>query len=316
MKNAVAVLSDEGHLEKTKQVFYSSYKYGNWTGDYILLAHEITDESKLTWFTSRNIRVIHTRHSNIYGVSRENSVAVYYAKLQLFHPSLRDYRTIIYLDTDMIVRKDLSGLLHYDRFAAADDCFRYPLRHQFNLPENKELKQNPKKYRDILNKLSPYNLNKPAFNAGMMVIDAFNNTQERYDEIVQLARELGKYSVLGDQGVLNCYFQNSRKRIPYVYNDFYQSDDFNRQGLISRKNDEDAVILHLTYPVKPWHPDSDYREEWEKYTRAADELFDNVTPCGIKPAKIRVWLTDFINRYNILKVRVKLKIKSSLGKVK
>lgn len=310
MKNAIAVLSDEGHLEKTKQLIYSSFKFGNWKGDYILLAHEIADNSKLKWFTSRNIKVVHTKHLHIPGQNPTNPVAVYYAKLQLFHPSLKNYRTIIYLDTDMIVRKDLGDLLSYDSFAAADDCFRYPLRHQFDLPKKHEAEKYPEKYRELLKKLEPYDFNKPAFNAGMMVIDSYRNTLERYDAIMKLVADLGKFSVLGDQGILNCYFQNTRKRIPYVYNDFFQSDDFNRRGLISRKNDSAAVILHLTYPVKPWHPESEYHEEWKEYTRAADDLFENVISCGKKPKKSDIRKTDLINRYNILKVKAELKLKS------
>ncbi|MBA3901988.1 MAG: hypothetical protein H0X62_17585, partial [Bacteroidetes bacterium] len=85
-RNAIAVMSDEGHLEKTRQLIYSAHTYGNWKGDYILLAHEIKNLEKLQWFISRGIKVIHTQLLRGYGLDPQNHVSIFYSKLHLFHP--------------------------------------------------------------------------------------------------------------------------------------------------------------------------------------------------------------------------------------
>ncbi|TVR77451.1 MAG: hypothetical protein EA412_11155 [Chitinophagaceae bacterium] len=313
-KHAIAVLSDEGHLEKAKQIIYSSYKFGNWKGEYILLAYEIQDKSKLKWFTDRNIRIVHTHYIPEHGMSPENPVSIFYAKLFLFDPALKGYHSILYLDTDMIVRKDLSELLKYDSFAAADDCYLNPFYHQFGISDLRIYKNYPNRSDKLLNILESYNVNKTSFNAGMMLIDSYRNTQERYDEILAEVKKFGAFSVLGDQGVLNAYFQKIRKRIPYVYNDFYQSDDFNRNSFLKRKNDSAAVILHLTYPYKPWNPKSDYYKEWKQNLENSDKLFDEVEQIGQKPTAFKTFTTDFINWFNVRRIRFQAKLRFFFSK--
>lgn len=311
-KHAIAVLSDAGHLSKARQIFYSSFVYGNWQGDYLLLAHEVKDNGSLWWFSSRGIHIIHTRHLAETGYSPHDSRSVYFGKLQLFHPELSIWDTIIYLDTDMLVRKDLKALTGYGaRFGAADDCFRFPLSHQFRFCPDRPFKELIKEYEQQSGEKLKVSLKKTSFNAGMMVIDSTNNTRQRYENLLRLTRIFGPYSVKGDQGILNLYFQAHRRRIPYVYNDYYQSDDFNRNSLIARKSDKDAVILHLIYPHKPWEKDSPYNTEWEHNTAHSHLLFHQVTPCGKEPSWWSIIRTELINRLNIRRIKTIVALKKT-----
>ena len=298
--NAIAVLADEGHLDKTKQIIYSSYVYGNWDGEYILLAHEVKNKNALNWFTERGIHVVHIGETVNVNHHFPKETSIYYSTLHLFHPDLARWNTIIYLDTDMIVRKDISHLLSYDGFAAANDCARFPLIHQFS---PRERKCTAEEYEQRKLQLSAYNLQQTAFNAGMMVIDSKNNSPKRHSELMTLAAQYNPISTYGDQGILNLYFQKNRQHIPYVYNDFYQSDDFNRQGIIRRFSDCNSVILHLTHPYKPWDKRSAYFREWARNNEKAEQLFD-AQQKGKKPS---VWGTawiEWVNDYNVRRLQM------------
>jgi lipopolysaccharide biosynthesis glycosyltransferase len=294
-KNAIAVLADEGHLEKTKQIIYSSYVDGNWQGEYILLAHQIANADALKWFEERGIHIHHI--DNEMGVSENQPKvnSIYFSKLSLFHPDFAKWHRILYLDTDMVIQWDINALVEVEGFAAANDCARFNLWHQFS-PREGWLSEDEK--RELFHLFSDYDLDKTAFNAGMMVIDSGNNTEKRFGELMDLVDKYHAYSTYGDQGILNLYFQKSRIKLPYVYNDFYQSDDFNRIHFLRRRTPADAIILHITYPYKPWDERSMFYPKWKDNTEKADQLFQ-VKQIGKKPAIWRKWRTEFINAFNI-----------------
>lgn len=292
--SAIAVLSDEGHLEMTKHILYSSYVYGNWQGDYILLAHNVRDQSKLQWFYDRGIEVLPTQDFANVGEVFTPQTSIYYSKLRLFHPDCQRWNAILYLDTDMIVQWDINALVDQKGFAAAYDCARFPLIHQFS-PRDSRLSE--EEYAEVARQLTGYQLSVPAFNAGMMVIDSRNNSIQRYESLMNLVERFKHISTFGDQGILNLYFQNRFIPLPYVYNDFYQSDAFNRNGTLKRNSCDDAVILHLTYPHKPWNPESSFHTRWLEYTKKSEYLF--TTPqLGKSLPRWRLWRTEFINAYN------------------
>lgn len=295
MKNAIAILADEGHLEKTKQIIYSSYVNGNWQGDYILLAHRIDNNNELKWFEERGIYIHHI--DNELGVSDHQPKvnSIYFSKLSLFHPDFAKWHRILYLDTDMVIQYDINALTEVEGFAAAHDCARFNLWHQFS-PREGWLSADEK--RKLYHLFSDYDLDKTAFNAGMMVIDSGNNSAERYAELMDLVEQFHAFSTYGDQGILNLYFQKTRIKLPYVFNDFYQSDDFNRIHFLRRTSPSDAVILHITYPYKPWDERSMFHKSWRDNSNKADELFD-VNQHGKKLPSWRMWRTEFINAFNI-----------------
>lgn len=48
-KNLIVTLADKNYIDQAKQLFSSVYFNAGWNGDYMLLAHEIS-ESELRWF--------------------------------------------------------------------------------------------------------------------------------------------------------------------------------------------------------------------------------------------------------------------------
>lgn len=294
-KKALALLADSNYLPHTRQVFYSAVCQGNWSYDRLLLAYELNENTDLSWFQKHHIQVIHIDRYTlpIKGLPPERTV--YYGKLYLFHPRFSRYEQIIYLDVDMIVRKDLTGLLRYQRFAACHDLFRKPLIHQFT-PLGIPRETTPAR------KLIPKKWQKKiSFNTGMMVIPTAKNTDRLMQQLLEKAARFAKYSQYYEQGVINLQFIHKRKPIPYVYNDFYSSEPFNRRGLFRRSGDHDAVILHIIHPHKPWNPQSPHHKEWLTNIRKAAKA-QTLKPDGVKPSKWSVMRVSIINFINIHKL--------------
>lgn len=297
-KNALVLLANNKYLEYTKQIFYSARKLGNWQGDLVLLAYEIPDDDRFNWFRERGIKIERINRDSFQFKNISPAKSVYFAKLDLFHPKWNHYSKIVYLDTDMIIRKDINNLLKFNSFAAADDCFQYPLIHQFSPPGK------PYKEAEINLHYSQKTLNKISFNTGVMVIPAARNNEKQYVELLQLTEQFGRHSVFYDQGVLNLYFIENRIRIPYVYNDYFVSEHFNRRGLLRRFNDRDAVILHIIHPHKPWNEQCTYHSEWKHRLNAA--LTKKLPqPQGKSPSSFSIQKIDIINLLSIKEIYFK-----------
>lgn len=297
---AIAVLADSNYTEAVKQVIYSSYVYGNWRGDYVLLAHEVPEE-KLGWFKERNIHIVPTRplireavRNNSQGKGK-NWPDVVYSKLFLLHPDLNRYEKVIFLDADIIVRKDIGKLLSFRGFAARRENLGHNLLYQF-VPD---LEYTGPAHRKAIRQLQQrYRFGKSSFNVGVMVLPTKSNSPEGFRRITQLANELHGLAYFPEQAVFNLYFYNRWTNIPYVYNDLYVNDTFNRNGLWRRKNDRDAVVLHLAGSPKPWEPTSAYYNEWQHNHQQVNKLFDHLQQQGQRPTFISIRKIERLNMVN------------------
>jgi len=291
-KFALALLADENYLEYTKQVYYTAIVYGNWQYDLILLAYDIKDERILEWYDTKNIKIYHINKQTLNLNNDLIKSHIHFSKIYLFHPFFSIYEKIIFLDTDIIIRKDLNRLLNYTSFAAADDCVKWPIINQFVINHNNYEQAEINQY---FNKKTLY---KTCFNTGVMVIHTKNNRNEEYNELISLCNSYGHLSTYFDQGILNLGLYNKRHRLPYVYNDYYSAETFNRTGVIKRHSDKDAVILHIFYPHKPWDSKSSYFKEWQRnFLNAQEGNFK--MPITIKPTIFSIWKIEFINYINI-----------------
>ena len=265
-KHALALVADENYLEYTKQVIAGSYIHGNWDGAYILIAFDI-DPEKLRWFKDRGIYIFHAEPlitaSIRYNKAKDWPVVVY-AKLYLFHPFFTQWDKVLYLDTDIIIRKDIRGLMNHLRFAAREESMGQDMLYQF-VPDMLYLN---KAHQQAIEAL-PYDLKTTSFNVGVMVVPTQNNTIANFEKLTALANELHGLAYFPEQAVLNAFFYKNWDNIPYVYNDLYVHDWFHQ-----RKDDRDAVILHLVGNNKPWNTNSPYYSEWNDMYAKADDCFD------------------------------------------
>nr|MBA3901990.1 hypothetical protein [Bacteroidota bacterium] len=219
---------------------------------------------------------------------------VVYGKLFLLHPEMRQWEKIIYLDTDVLVRKDINALTNYPCFAARKETMGHNLLYQF-LPD---LEYCSTYHKNELGKLQQkYDFKETSFNVGVMVIPTHQNTEKNFMEVVKLANELYGFAYFPEQAVLNLFFYKKWSNIPYIYNDVYAHDTFNQKGYWGRSSDQDAVILHCVGSPKPWEPTSQYFAEWNRNLQDAEMLF-NIEQVGTAPTQKSIDKVERINAMN------------------
>ncbi len=290
--NALVFLADEKYLDQVKQMVYSARSFGHWEDDIVLLTWGDVDAQ---WFEKRGVIVVSVNEKDFAFGDLPKDQWVYFAKMYLFHPYFTRWKKLIYLDTDMLIRKDIRPLLEFTPFAATDDCFQYPVIHQLSPRYSDWTKSR------INQVMSTRDLNAVSFNSGMMVISTELCTLEYFHQLCEMTALYWRECAYYDQGILNMVFNPIRERVPYVYNDYYLSESFNRKGLIRRLSDKNAVILHIIHPSKPWQQNNPYHLEWRERMEAA-ELQDSYQIGGRSPSFRSIMLVDFINKWNIRSV--------------
>lgn len=154
-----------------------------------------------------------------------------YAKYECF-ALLETYSHVIWLDTDIIIKGDTRGLLERGRQAAAFAQEEKPLRFNFR------------------HDIDGFDMNKRFFNAGIFVLsDRIPGWQNARDWLLQATIEHAENIIMGEQGILNLWLQNSgvepNNLLP-EYNVFrhYPGADT-------------AKIVHAVGHHKPWMDFSD-----------------------------------------------------------
>lgn len=216
------------------------------------------------------------------------SYAAYYrCFLSLILPP--DISKILYLDCDLIVRKDVGALWDTDISAHALGC----VEDMLSVLEDHYTRLNyPKDY--------------SYFNSGVLLI---NLDYWRQNDIhLQVNRYVAEHHGqlrYNDQDVLNALFYDKKVFLPFRWN--MQDGFFRRRRRIRRscweeldETMKDPDILHYTGSKKPWHDKSvhPYKSEYFKY-------LDLTSRQGWRPAADRK--SRFVNNINKLLVALRLK---------
>jgi hypothetical protein len=157
-KDVIVTIGNEKFVDQAKQLFSSVYFNSGWKGDYLLLAHGIPEE-KLAWFKEKGILIKKCDEIDTGLIGKFKCPAARTLKFALFTRFFKKWRTIVYLDADIIVKGCLDDLVHKNGFWACQENLR--LKDHFI--------SSPSSLRTELKK--EYNLKQPAFNSGVMVFD-------------------------------------------------------------------------------------------------------------------------------------------------
>ena len=126
-----------------------------------------------------------------------------YYKYYLYTPYFKMWKNVVYLDADIIVRKDINDLTDLRGYNVASDS--KPLREQF--------------YKD--KDLDDYDLTRESFNAGVQVFNTAdiieNNT---HSDLINLTNKIGKNIKQPDQTIFNLYYYHTFNMIDSNYNFF------------------------------------------------------------------------------------------------
>lgn len=261
--NLIVTVADQYYLKQAKQLFSSIYFNARWQGQCMLLANNI-NSSDLKWFSQRGIVIkkCHTLHRKpIAGYSPTVT-----CKLFIFLPEMKKWENIIYLDSDIIVKKSLEPLTRLKGFNAMPDNGEPPKANQFTKP--KSIIQKFKM--SILN--SALNLNQTSFNSGVMVFQSSIIKQNTFNKLRFLLRMYVSLSRYGEQGVLNIYFHSNWNRLARKFNVFpkYFQDFFD----IKPKNLNGSIIHFADHRPedKPWHPHNYFYSEWLSNLNRSEEI--------------------------------------------
>ncbi|MDP8200610.1 MAG: glycosyltransferase [Candidatus Tenebribacter burtonii] len=251
--NLIVTLADENYIEQAKQIFSGLYWNAAWQGEYMLLAHQIP-ENKLIWFRDKGILITKCEPIIDFDFGRSSAAL---SKLLIFTIDFKRWKTITYLDGDVLIKGPLEKLTEVSSFAAVPDLGMPTLSHQFQ-----RLKLRDEKIYNEVNK--KYNLKHPAFNAGVFSFNSDIIESKTFNDLVELMKKYHQHGFV-DQPILNLYFKNWKK-ISHVYNiqmDFV-TKAYNFKAI-------KGTVLHFTCKDKPWK-ENEYFGEWDRSLKLADKI--------------------------------------------
>ena len=266
-KNLLVTLADRNYIEQAKQLFSSAYWNAGWKGDYMLLAYKIP-EKDLKWFRKKGILV--KKCKLFYNKDFPAWPVTVLGKFYLFTPEFKKWKTVIFLDGDIIVRASLNRLTKIKGFAAVQDIIpRNKLYYHFPGPKERN--------KEVFNKLKKnYSLRARAFNSGVM---AFNTSIIKKNSFLKLKKIFEKYKEIcpfGEQPILNLFFYKKWTKLPRTYNVFpYLS----AEGNYIEPEKIKGKILHIT-AHKPWNPENYFYKEWKDNLKRAEKINLKKVPRG------------------------------------
>jgi lipopolysaccharide biosynthesis glycosyltransferase len=261
-KNLLVTLADSNYVDQAKQLFSGAYFNAGWKGDMMLLAYRISAE-ELRWFKEKGILIYECDDIHIKSQMPGKWPPVVLHKFHLLKPYFKQWDTIVFLDTDIIIRSSLDALIRVREFSAVQCHSR--LSAEFlgglsiflrNLNRNllPEIKRN-------------YSMRNPAFNSGMFAFPSDIIRESSFDELVGLQEKFGSISTGGEEAAFNLYF-NDWKKLPEIYNVF---PDLLLATTHIKPDQIQGIILHFTLH-KPWVPGHAFYDEWKANYDKADGI--------------------------------------------
>lgn len=255
-KDVLVTLAGKNFINQSKQLFVSVFKNSSWTGDYLLLAHEIPD-SDLVWFKERGVLIFKCKSINTEFEMR-NSNQIYpnvtLSKFYLFKKYFKKWRKVVFLDSDIIVNFSLKPLLRF-KGMAAPNSFSLQMKDQFIFSELNGFDFEKK-----------YPSDSKVFCSGVMILDTELINDKIFDEIINLHRKYFHFTKLGEEAILNLFFYKNWHKISHVYNFIPE-----REGLINGVRFI-APIIHFACCKKPWEKSSPYFNEWMDNLKSAENI--------------------------------------------
>ncbi len=268
-KDLFVTLADRNYLEQAKQLFSGLYFNAGWSGDCMLLAHDVP-EPDLAWFRKRGILVRHC--APLFEGPQGGMSAVLTSKFYLFTPEFKQWRTVIYSDADAIVRASLDALCGLQGFHSVRDVAKKQLK--FELVSKGKIKERlldagecRKRIQDIKNE---YDLKKAFFCAGFFVFSSDVIEDENvFQGFCQMFRRCAMISQHGDQLAFNLYFYDRWGSLPVVYNVQVMGD---LNPWLIPPQDVSGMIIHFVTADKPWINRGYFYAEWKNNLDRADSL--------------------------------------------
>ena len=244
MRKSIVLAADNAYLIPLETTI-KSVLYHNRDVDFYILNSDIAPE----WFKllGRKMEVvnstIHNVHLNkeLFEGYKTGPHLNYASYFRFFATEVVDADRVLYLDSDIIVTGDLSSLFKIDfkgyYIGAVDDVYAYEGR-------------------------------KSGFNSGVLLMDVAKWKEHSIvNRLLELAAEQNQAVHLGDQSILNIYFEENWLALDETYNYMVGADTFRLAQECERLDGNPPVIVHFASHDKPWntYSISRLRELWWTY---------------------------------------------------
>ena len=244
MRKSIVLAADNAYLVQLETTIKSILCH-NTEVDFYILNSDIAPE----WFKllGKKMEVV---SSTIYNVHFDKELFEgyktgphinYTSYFRFFATEVVESERVLYLDSDIIVTRDLSPLFEMNLkgyyLGAVDDIYAYEGRTS-------------------------------GFNAGVLLMDAAKWKENLIvNSLLEVAAEQNQTVHLGDQSILNNYFENKWLRLEETYNFMVGVDTFNLGKKYERLEDLPPAIVHFASHDKPWntYSISRLRELWWAY---------------------------------------------------
>ncbi|MDD4996489.1 MAG: glycosyltransferase [Patescibacteria group bacterium] len=292
-KNLLVTLADKNYVEPAKQLFSSVYWNAGWRGDYMLLAHEIS-EKKLEWFRRKGILI--KKCEPLYrGKVGGWRPATHTSKFYLFAPEFKKWDNVVYLDGDIIVRGSLDELTEINGFGATLDLWNSKLSEQIiNVRLMKERRVDKKIFINLSNELIKYyDLKEDAFNSGVMAFSTDVIKKDTFSKLYNIFKKYEKIGVGGDQLIFNIFFYKNWIKLSPLYNiwPIFMRSIFNIEDEKIK-----GIILHFVgiwQNDKPWIVNNYFYKEWTNNLQRAELIdFKKIPP------PLKKWTKPEIEKYS------------------
>ena len=289
MRKSIVLAADNAYLIPLETVI-KSVLYHNTEVDFYILNSDIAPE----WFKllRRKMEVvnstIHNVHLNkeLFEGYKTGPHLNYASYFRFFATEVVDSDRVLYLDSDILVTKDLSYLFEMDLkgyyVGAVDDVYDYEERTS-------------------------------GFNSGVLLMDTAKWKEHSIvNSLLELAAEQNQAVHLGDQSILNSYFENNWMPLDKTYNYMVGTDTFRLAQECERLDDNPPAIVHYASHDKPWntYSISRLRELWWAYRdldwseiafkRSSLNYFERSNQSQ-KQAMVVTWEADIYNLEYLLK---------------
>ncbi len=289
MRKSIVLAADNAYLVQLETTIKSILCH-NTEVDFYILNSDIAPE----WFKllGRKMEVVNSTIHNVhldkelfegYKTGPHLNYASYF---RFFATEVVDSDRVLYLDSDILVTKDLSYLFEMDLkgyyVGAVDDVYAYEERTS-------------------------------GFNSGVLLMDTAKWKEHSIvNSLLELAAEQNQAVHLGDQSILNSYFENNWMPLDKTYNYMVGTDTFRLAQECERLDDNPPAIVHYASHDKPWntYSISRLRELWWAYRdldwseiafkRSSLNYFERSNQSQ-KQAMVVTWEADIYNLEYLLK---------------
>ena len=244
MRKSIVLAADNAYLVQLETTIKSILCH-NTEVDFYILNSDIAPE----WFKllGRKMEVVNSTIHNVhldkelfegYKTGPHLNYASYF---RFFATEVVDSDRVLYLDSDIIVTGNLNSLFKIDfkghYIGAVDDVYAYEGR-------------------------------KSGFNSGVLLMDVAKWKEHSIvNSLLELAAEKNQAVHLGDQSILNIYFEDNWLALDETYNYMVGVDIYHLGQECERLDDNPPAIVHYASHDKPWntYSISRLRELWWTY---------------------------------------------------